>query len=211
MRVTIKIELEQKWDLKDPQSTLLGRKIISDSIKLLDESGLEAFTFKKLSLVINSTEASIYRYFPNKYELVCYLTSLYWEWMAYQIRFFHSNNVADPVQRIKIIIGLLSKTYQASEANSYIQNTLPDATALSRVVAKESSVIRNKLNHCKLHDLRIIKSCAGKQRNLLKKSILIISSHLIWQLLCLHSRICPCQLWMISALHPKRILLLKAR
>ncbi|MEZ0369623.1 MAG: TetR/AcrR family transcriptional regulator, partial [Candidatus Sericytochromatia bacterium] len=40
--------------------------------------GLEWLTFRKLASRIDSTEASIYRYFHNKYQLLCYLVCKNW-------------------------------------------------------------------------------------------------------------------------------------
>lgn len=140
MNVSVIIELSEKFYIKDPQSTILGRKIITESIRQIDKWGLETFTFKSLSLAINSTEASIYRYFANKYKLLVYLTCLYWGGMAYQIS-FHTTNVTDPLQKLKIIISLLATGKQESVNNSYIGDTYLDQDALVRIVARESLMV----------------------------------------------------------------------
>ena len=49
MAVSIQIKLNEKLYLRDPQDTELGRKIIQESILLIDELGFENFTFKKLA------------------------------------------------------------------------------------------------------------------------------------------------------------------
>ena len=77
MSVGIKITLNEGLYLREPQDSLLGRKIIEQSILLIDEIGFESFTFKKLAAAIQSTEASIYRYFVNKHFLLLYLVSWY--------------------------------------------------------------------------------------------------------------------------------------
>lgn len=71
--------------MRDPQSTLLGQKIIRESIAMIDSLGFEQFTFKKLAAEVNSTEPSIYRYFENKHRLLQYLASWYWSWLEYRI------------------------------------------------------------------------------------------------------------------------------
>jgi len=103
MSAAILFELSPELYKTNPQSTDLGRSIIENSILMLDEKGLEQFTFKKLANEINSTEASIYRYFENKHQLLIYLVSWYWEWLSYLI----SNdlkNIEDPKQKLKIVI-----------------------------------------------------------------------------------------------------------
>ncbi len=71
--------------LKDPQGSDLGIKIIKESIELMEEMGIEDFTFKKLSVRIESTEASVYRYFESKHQLLLYLYSWYWGWKMVEI------------------------------------------------------------------------------------------------------------------------------
>ena len=77
---TIKIQVNENLYNKDPETSELGKKIIENSIKLIHEIGVEAFTFKKLGKEIQSNESSIYRYFENKHKLLLYLTSWYWSW-----------------------------------------------------------------------------------------------------------------------------------
>ena len=89
--------------LREPQDSKLGRNIIQSSVLLIDEFGFESFTFKKLADRINSTEASIYRYFENKHLLLLFLVNWYWEWVHYLIH-FNTMNVEDPRKKLKIII-----------------------------------------------------------------------------------------------------------
>ncbi len=103
MSVAIKIALNKGLYLKDPQDSELGRNIIEHSIVLIDKLGIESFTFKKLSIEINSTEASIYRYFVNKHFLLLYLVNWYWEWVQYLIQ-INSINIDDPKTKLQIII-----------------------------------------------------------------------------------------------------------
>jgi len=95
MSVAIKISLNEGLYIKEPQDSLLGRKIIKNSILLIDKFGFESFTFKKLADKINSTEASIYRYFENKHLLLLYLVNWYWEWVNYLIN-INTLNIDDP-------------------------------------------------------------------------------------------------------------------
>lgn len=103
MSVEIKISLNDGLYLKDPQDSELGRNIIKHSIILIEEIGIESFTFKKLSVRINSTEASIYRYFVNKHFLLLYLVNWYWEWVMYLIH-VNTKNIDDAKTRLQIII-----------------------------------------------------------------------------------------------------------
>lgn len=85
-KMSIQIKINEKLFLKDPNATDLGRRIVSNSILLIDSMGFEQFTFKKLAEHISSTEASIYRYFENKHKLLIYLTSWYWSWLSFRLK-----------------------------------------------------------------------------------------------------------------------------
>ena len=103
MSVEIKMSLNKGLYIKEPQYSKLGRNIIQNSILLIDEFGFEAFTFKKLAKKINSTEASIYRYFENKHLLLLFLVNWYWEWVSYLIQ-INTINIKDSRNKLRIII-----------------------------------------------------------------------------------------------------------
>jgi len=71
--ISITIAINDSIYLRDPLKTSLGKRIIKNSILLIDDIGFEEFNFKKLAVFMNSTEASVYRYFENKYKLLTYL------------------------------------------------------------------------------------------------------------------------------------------
>jgi AcrR family transcriptional regulator len=73
----IHIEVNPDLHLKNPDSSELGRRIVSISIEMIYELGFEAFTFRKLGEKIASPESSVYRYFENKHALLIYLVSWY--------------------------------------------------------------------------------------------------------------------------------------
>lgn len=106
MELTLKIKMNEKLFLRNPEETELGREIIRQSIILIHKSGLEAFTFKKLAKAIGTTEAGVYRYFENKHRLLVYIVSWYWSWLEYKIS-VHTNNMKDPEVRLKKIIQIL--------------------------------------------------------------------------------------------------------
>ncbi len=54
-----KISINQNLFIKEPSSSELGKKILSNSIEMIDEIGFENFTFRKLGQQIDSPEASI--------------------------------------------------------------------------------------------------------------------------------------------------------
>lgn len=129
----IKIKVDERVYLKDPETSEIGPRILKDGIVLIDELGLESFTFKKLAERIGSTEATIYRYFESKHKLLIYLICWYWNWLEYRL-VFATNNIASPEERLKIAIRILSGKIQNDMDFAHI-----DEVALQRIVVAESA------------------------------------------------------------------------
>ncbi|MEB8328567.1 TetR/AcrR family transcriptional regulator [Flavobacteriaceae bacterium KMM 6897] len=130
---SIKLEINEKIYLKDPQSSDLGKKILEHSIIMIHELGFEDFTFKKLGVQIGSNESSIYRYFENKHKLLLYLTSWYWGWMEYQL-VFSTNSIQDNVQKLKKAIEITTREIEVDSSFLYINEVL-----LTKIVINENS------------------------------------------------------------------------
>lgn len=136
MATSIHISLNHKSYLREPESTGLGRKIITESIYMMDALGFEQFTFKKLAAEIGSTEASVYRYFENKHKLLVYLVSWYWAWVDFTVT-FQTHNLQDPRQRLSRALEVLTKAGQADDPGvAHI-----DERILYRIVVAESSKV----------------------------------------------------------------------
>ncbi len=142
MAITIQMKLNEKLYVRDPQDTKLGRRIIQYSILLIDEIGFEDFTFKKLAQRIQSTEASVYRYFENKHLLLVYLLCWYWEWMKFRIE-FNTMNLDDPEKKLQIALSVIADTTKRNTSIEFV-----DEDVLHRIVVAEST----KAYHTKMVD-----------------------------------------------------------
>ncbi len=118
---------------RDPQDTELGRKILKNTILLLDEIGFEEFTFKKLAQKIASTEKSIYRYFPNKHFLLLFLTSWYWEWVHYLIQ-TNIQNIDDTNRKMELAISCIVRATAENSMTEYINENI-----LHKVIINEGA------------------------------------------------------------------------
>ena len=136
----IKIKINEKAYLKDPESTALGKKMLTQGIELIEELGFDSFTFKKLATKIGSTEASIYRYFESKHHLLTYIVLWYWGWMEYRL-VFGLNNIESPEQRLKKAIKILTEKIEQDSNFSHINEI-----KLNRIVISESSKLYFKKN-----------------------------------------------------------------
>lgn len=129
----INIKVDERIYQKDPETSEIGKNIIKYGILMIDELGLESFTFRKLAERIGSTEATIYRYFDSKHNLLIYLISWYWNWQAYRL-IFATNNISSPHERLKIAIKILSGSITNDLDFAHI-----DEVTLQRIVVAESS------------------------------------------------------------------------
>ncbi|MDO6517741.1 TetR/AcrR family transcriptional regulator [Zobellia uliginosa] len=129
----VKIGINEKIYIKDPESTTLGKRIVEESILLIHEIGFEAFTFKKLGQRIGSNESSIYRYFENKHKLLLYLTSWYWGWLEYKL-VFATNSITEPREKLRTALTIVT---QAAEIDSNFSHI--DEVLLSKIVINEYS------------------------------------------------------------------------
>ncbi len=131
----IQIKINDKIFIKNPESSDLGKNIISNSIDLINEIGFDAFTFKKLSDKISSSEASVYRYFESKHHLLVYLTAWYWSWMEYRI-VIKTLNIECPEKRLEICMDILTGITLEDINFSFINEE-----KLEKIVTNESSKI----------------------------------------------------------------------
>ena len=133
MKLQLQIKMNEALFLRNPESSALGKNILKHSVHLIYKMGFETFTFKKLAEDIGTTEAGIYRYFENKHKLLVYLTAWYWGWLEFQIS-FHTNNIKDPVVKLKRVIKLLATAVEDDEQTSYINESL-----LHQIIIAEGS------------------------------------------------------------------------
>lgn len=127
----IKIQVNPKTYVKDPETTDLGKNIIQNSILLIDEIGFEEFTFKKLGEKIGSNESSIYRYFENKHKLLVYLSSWYWTWIEYRL-VFSTNNIENKIEKLKKAIAIVTETILDDNKTEHINEAI-----LNKIIIEE--------------------------------------------------------------------------
>jgi AcrR family transcriptional regulator len=133
MQFQIRIQPSERLALRDPEDTALGRNIVRQGLILMHKLGFEHFTFKKLADEMNTTEASVYRYFENKHRLLLYILNWYWSYLEYLVM-FSLQNMTDPRLRIRRVIELLVR-----ELPPELDNSGYDKKALFEIVVSESS------------------------------------------------------------------------
>lgn len=125
------ISVNDKLHVKNPETSDLGKKIIQQSILLIDEIGFENFTFKKLGEKIKSNESSIYRYFESKHKLMLYLSSWYWGWIEYRLA-FATTNINNPFERLKKGISIVTEKIEDDSSTKHINESI-----LNKIIIQE--------------------------------------------------------------------------
>jgi AcrR family transcriptional regulator len=129
----VKISVPDKVYLKDPETSDLGKRIIENSILLIDELGFDSFTFKKLGIRIASNESSIYRYFESKHKLLLYLSSWYWAWLEYQL-VIETFSLSNSKEKLKKAVAIVTNTDAFDRDFSHINEVV-----LYKIIVNESS------------------------------------------------------------------------
>jgi AcrR family transcriptional regulator len=129
----LKIAVPDKIFIKDPETSDLGKRIVENSIFLIDEIGFDNFTFKKLGAKIGSNESSIYRYFESKHKLLLYMSSWYWAWLEYQL-VIETFSLSDAHLKLDKAIEMVTKTVEIDSDFSHINEVV-----LYRIIVNESS------------------------------------------------------------------------
>ena len=122
MQLDIRIKMNDKLYLRNPEDSIIGKKIVSQGLIMINKLGFEDFNFKKLAKEIETTEATIYRYFENKHRLLVYLTAWYWSLLEYKVM-FNLNNISDPEVKLKTIIRLLVVEPEKNQQADYISES----------------------------------------------------------------------------------------
>jgi flavodoxin len=130
----IQVRVNENLYLRNPENSELGKNILNHGVQMIDQMGLEEFTFKKLATQLKTNESSIYRYFESKHRLLLYFFEWYWRWMDYQLT-YNTNNISEPTEKINIFLRVL----MLKQDNMVTSGELMDKEALHRIVIKEAS------------------------------------------------------------------------
>ena len=135
MDFQVSFNLNDKVFLRDPESSEVGKKLVKSAIDLIYELGLEHFTFKKLAAEVNTTEATVYRYFENKHRLLLYILNWYWNYMEFLLE-FRLQNVTDTKVKLQTIIELLTQELPESSGKMDYNKRY-----LNQIIISESSKV----------------------------------------------------------------------
>lgn len=131
--LSIELVINEKLFQANPQRTALGRKILYHSVLMIDELGIERFTFRKLAERLDCKEPAIYRYFENKHMLLLYLVNWYWEWLRFRIE-MKTTHLKNPQEKLNTAISCIVDTAKRNTDVAFI-----DEDVLHRIVVAEGT------------------------------------------------------------------------
>ncbi len=134
--------------LKNPKGSEIGESIVEMGAHFLGNFGLEELTFKKLAIEVGCTEATIYRYFNNKQQLLLYILNIYWSWQEYVI-VFNCQNIENAEIKLKRVISALAKPEFEFLANRTFANNVLLTAINEGVKAHYTIHIQNEMDHGK--------------------------------------------------------------
>ena len=138
-KINITVNIHESIYLRNPLETTLGKTMIREAIILFEEIGFENLNFKKLAARMNSSEASLYRYFENKYKLLTYLVSWYWDFMHFML-LMDIRNIDDPRKKLDTAINTLVNSLVSAATPDYVNQAKLHAV----VVENASKVYHTK-------------------------------------------------------------------
>lgn len=118
MEIFLNFKLNDHLYIRDPEDSKVGKAIVKKAIELIFEVGFEQFTFKKLAQKIDSTEATIYRYFSSKHKLLIYILNWYWSYLEYVSK-IRVDQVEDPSEKLRLILEMITHNIDQLEVQDY--------------------------------------------------------------------------------------------
>lgn len=132
MQFQVKFSVNEVLYLKNPETSDIGRAIVKNGIELIHEIGFEQFTFKKLAAQMQTTEATVYRYFASKHKLLIYVLNWYWHYLEL-VAHLRTTAIRNARKKLETIIDLVTHSQIEEQIFEY------DLSRLYAIVVAESS------------------------------------------------------------------------
>lgn len=107
MEIFLNFKLNEHLYLRYPEDSKVGKAIVKKAIELIFEVGFEQFTFKKLAQRVDSTEATIYRYFSSKHKLLIYILNWYWSYLEYFSK-LRIAQITDAREKLSLVLEIIT-------------------------------------------------------------------------------------------------------
>jgi AcrR family transcriptional regulator len=113
------------------------QQIIEESIKLIDNKGIQGFTIKNLSKEIGISEPGIYRHFESKLAILNHILDSFKQNLIENQKDFGRNDV-DPLSKLKLFFNKLFE--------KFIQNPALISVIFSEEIFQNENLLSDKVN-----------------------------------------------------------------
>jgi AcrR family transcriptional regulator len=113
------------------------QQIIEESIKLIDNKGIQGFTIKNLSKEIGISEPGIYRHFESKFAILNEILDTFKQNLIENQKIFTKNDV-DPLSKLKLFFNKLFL--------KFIQNPALISVIFSEEIFQNEKLLSEKVN-----------------------------------------------------------------
>ncbi len=125
------------------------QQIINESIKLIDNKGIQGFTIKNLSKEIGISEPGIYRHFESKFAILNEILDSFKQNMLENQKAFNQNNV-DPLSKLKLFFNKLFE--------KFIQNPALISVIFSEEIFQNENILSDKVNEIHAMNEQLVSS-----------------------------------------------------
>ncbi len=113
------------------------QQIIEESIKLIDNKGIQGFTIKNLSKEIGISEPGIYRHFESKFAILSQILDSFKQNLLENQKAFNQKNI-DPLSKLKFFFNKLFE--------KFIQNPALISVIFSEEIFQNENLLSDKVN-----------------------------------------------------------------
>ena len=125
------------------------QQIIDESIKLIDNKGIQGFTIKNLSKEIGISEPGIYRHFESKFAILSEILDSFKQNMLENQKAFANNDV-DPLTKLKLFFNKLFE--------KFTQNPALISVIFSEEIFQNENLLSDKVNEIHAMNERMVSS-----------------------------------------------------
>ena len=125
------------------------QQIIEESIKLIDNKGIQGFTIKNLSKEIGISEPGIYRHFESKFAILNEILDSFKQNLIENQKIFTKNDI-DPLTKLKLFFNKLFL--------KFIENPALISVIFSEEIFQNEKLLSSKVNEIHAMNEKIVSS-----------------------------------------------------
>lgn len=132
------------------------QQIITESIKLIDNKGIQGFTIKNLSKELGISEPGIYRHFDSKFAILSQILDSFKQNLLENQKAF-TNNDTDPLTKLELFFNKLF--------SKFVENPALISVIFSEEIFQNESILSEKVNEIHTMNEQMVNSVLREFQN----------------------------------------------